>query len=237
MPLPIGGRSLRCASLATAYRGGGYDPQIGFARYARAAYHADEAAALPPNTLRRLTPTPGIRMACSQLIRRPVRPAFHNTSSTYYTSERIKHVMLEKVVDPVLGDEGKVFHAGNIVWATFNKTFRPTGKRIAVLVDVTNGIVPETQRNLYTEIEKWFLNGLPEILELMLRRLGESDKTETKLPATNQIQDHFQLKAIDVRGHIPPSKCVLHFSTDLDDMDWYARISKDYQVEVCGPED
>jgi len=49
------------ASLAPAYRGGGYDPQIGLARYTRAANHADEAAALPPNTLRRLTPTPGIR--------------------------------------------------------------------------------------------------------------------------------------------------------------------------------
>ena len=41
----------------------------------RLVQHADEAVALPPNTLRRLTPTPGIRSACSWLIRRPVRPA------------------------------------------------------------------------------------------------------------------------------------------------------------------
>jgi hypothetical protein len=65
---------------------------IGFARYARAAYHADEAAALPPNTLRRLTPTPGIRMACSQLIRRPVRPRAAHTlrSEDIYMEDTIE---------------------------------------------------------------------------------------------------------------------------------------------------
>ncbi len=111
--------------------------------------------------------------------------------------------MLKALRDPTLGD-GKVYMSGQYQWAAFKKEFGPTGNYIDILVDVVNESVPESQRSLYGEIEEWYPRGIPDIFQAIYYKLSTS-KPEKKLPSREQIQNHFQLEHIDIRGHTPPS--------------------------------
>ena len=141
----------------------------------------------------------------------------------------------QELADPIFGNEGRVF-IGDKPWAAFRKEFGPTKGYITIYVDVINGDIPKSQRDLYIEIEAWYPRVIPDIFESIFREITRYE-TAKKFSSPDKIQNHFQLKSVDIRGHIPPSKCVLHYQTGVDVFDWYVRISKDYRIECCGPED
>jgi hypothetical protein len=119
---------------------------------------------------------------------------------------------------------------GAIFWATFQPAFRPLGARVPVLVDVLDGCVPFSMIGLYREIEAHYSQLVPEIIR------GVCSRISTTMEA---VEQGFKLEAIDLRGHIRPSACVLHYHADRAEFefDWYARVSQDYRIEFCGERD
>jgi hypothetical protein len=133
------------------------------------------------------------------------------------------------VADPTLG-HGKLFKMGTIFWATFQPAFRPLGDRVSVLVDVLDGRVPSSTVGLYREIEAHYSKLLPDIVRVVCSRIS------TPMEA---VEQGFKLEAIDLRGDLRPSVCVLHYHADRAEFefDWYARVSPDYRIEFCGERD
>ena len=137
--------------------------------------------------------------------------------------------MPEKLADPILGDKGEIFTSGNQSWGAFQRDFPPTGANTTILVNVLDGRVPQSQAHLFCEIVERYPKLVLEILRSIFP--GTSFRAAAK-----KFQEHFHLEGIDIRGHIPPSKCVLHYRTDLQ-FDWFVRVSRDYRVECCGEKD
>jgi hypothetical protein len=96
-------------------------------------------------------------------------------------------------------------------------------------VDYRAGSVPPSQGQLYSDIEEKYPALVPEILETLF-------PTQSRPEAEEYFRKHFQLECIDIRGHIHPSNCVLHYRTDLE-FDWYVRVSGDFHVEFWGERD
>ena len=143
----------------------------------------------------------------------------------------------EKLTDPVLGDEGKIYGTGDRRESIFTKEFGPTKSRVLVLVDVVNGSVPQVQRDLYREVEAWYPKGVHEVFEA-IRREVEKDEVLKKWLPVHQIPTLLQLRIINLRYPFrPPAKCVLEYRFDPDAPEWYVVISEDYHVEACGLKD
>jgi hypothetical protein len=122
---------------------------------------------------------------------------------------------------------GQLFKSGTFGWASFKCDFNPLGSKVIVLVDVVGGFVPSSSLGLYREIEANYPRLVPAIARAVNSR--------TSIPEV-EIEKRFRLEMIDIRGHIRPSACVLHYRTDLE-FDWYVRVSGDYQVEFYGERD
>jgi hypothetical protein len=131
------------------------------------------------------------------------------------------------LIDPTLGSEGELFQSGAYCWASFKSDFTPLGSKVIVLVDVVDGCVPSSALGLYREMEAIYPKLAPAI--------GKAVSSRTSIPEV-AIEKRFKLEMIDIRGHIRPSACVLHYRTDLE-FDWYVRVSGDYRVEICGERD
>lgn len=144
--------------------------------------------------------------------------------------------MQKELRDLVLGDHGKIYQSGNVIWGAFKKEFRPTQNQVVIFVDVTNETVPYAQHELYQEIEKWYPSGLPDI-SMSIHDEMKKAETRQELPTPEHIHNHFRLHSIDIRSHVLPLKCVLHYHADREHFDWYVRISDDYSIESCGEED
>ena len=143
--------------------------------------------------------------------------------------ETIWPVGAGSVADPVLG-QGELVKMGVVFWASFKADFAPIESKVTVLVDVFEGSVPSSAIDLYREIETNYPMILPKILKLVCSKSSAPEMA---------VQKGFKLEAIDLRGHIRPSKCVLHYRTERTDFefDWYARVSPDYRIEFCGERD
>lgn len=141
----------------------------------------------------------------------------------------------EKLSDPVLGDEGEIFGSGEWAWGSFTKEFVPTRSRVLILTDVIDGAIPQSQRDLYLEIEEWYPRGVQEVFEAILDEMKKEEFKE--LPSLEQIKNSFQLTIIDVRPSSRPEKCVLDYQVDPHQSDWYVVISEDYHVETCALKD
>ena len=122
---------------------------------------------------------------------------------------------------------GRLCKAGEYCWAAFTGDFTPTGSTVTVLADVVGGCIPPSAVGLFCQVEANYVTLLPEIVRSLCSKISIA-------PAT--IQQRFKLDTIDLRGHLRPSTCVLHYRTDLE-FDWYVRVSHDYRVECCGPLD
>jgi hypothetical protein len=150
--------------------------------------------------------------------------------------ERQAMATAEQISDPILGDKGGIYKAGNATWAGFKKHFGPTKLNVLVLTMVDNGMVPQAQRALYQELEDWYARSSSKVLLKILGAMQWST-TANLTRLTHKIEDHLQLELIDLRvGDHSTSQCVLRYKTDLDYCDWYARISKNYRI-ACAPWD
>ena len=134
-----------------------------------------------------------------------------------------------KITDPILGQDGEWFNGGKSPFAAFRRIFIPTGKPVSIWVDVAGKKVPLWQSQLFLEIEGKYPDILPQIISSLLPNDSISQ-------ASIDFQKHYQLSQIDIRGHIPPMKCILHYKTDLE-FDWYVGVNADYGVEYCGERD
>jgi (2Fe-2S) ferredoxin len=126
--------------------------------------------------------------------------------------------------------QGQLFTAGTSSWAAFNVAFTPTGDKVTVLIDVRDGRVHSSDVDWYREIEATYTNLVPEIVKSVCSRISTTEEA---------VKKGFKLDIIDIRGHIRPQGCVLHYRTDRGDFefDWYARVSRDYRIEFCGERD
>jgi hypothetical protein len=136
-------------------------------------------------------------------------------------------VMVGTMIDQTLGSAGDLFKSGAYCWASFKSDFTPLGSKVIVLVDVVGGCVPSSALDLYREIEATYPKLVPAI--------GRAVSSRTSIPEVG-IEKRFRLEMIDIRSHIRPSACVLHYRTDRE-FDWYVRVSGDYRVEVHGERD
>ena len=145
--------------------------------------------------------------------------------------------MSDSVADPVLGPHGSVIVAGRLRWASFKTEFPPIRATIEVLTDIFFGDpIPESQRATFLELRTNYHVLLPAICDAFFAEMTRTG-TRRSLPARPELPGHLVLEAVDVRGHLAPSKCVLHFSTDLDYFDWCIRLSEQFRTEYCGPKD
>lgn len=134
------------------------------------------------------------------------------------------------VVTHALLGQGQLFQAGASEWAAFKKEFTPTGRKVTVLIDVLHGCVHSFDVDLYRDIEAQYSDLVPKVVQSVRSRISSKEET---------IQKGFTLDTIDIRAHIRPSACVLHYTTDQAgfEFDWYVRVSRDYRVESCGERD
>ncbi|OGO41488.1 MAG: hypothetical protein A2W36_06820 [Chloroflexi bacterium RBG_16_58_14] len=143
-------------------------------------------------------------------------------------------MVTEKITDPVLGDEGRLFGGAEPGWVSFKKEFAPTKARVLILASFVNGSVPQAERDLYREIEAWYPQGVYEAYEAILRKVRENPAA-TELTSLEEIQNRLQLIKIDIRIPLPrPATCVLIYRFDPNAPVWYVRIGEDYHVEWCG---
>jgi len=138
------------------------------------------------------------------------------------------------ISDPVLG-EGEVFFGGQEgSWVAFEKEFAPTKSRVIVLANVVKGMVPQSQRDLYREIEAWYPQGVREIYEAILRKVKE-DPDASELTSLEEIQIRLQLMALNIRYPFrPPARCIFEYTFDPNAPKWFVRIGEDSHVEWCG---
>ncbi|HKZ54769.1 MAG TPA: hypothetical protein VJ123_04760 [Anaerolineales bacterium] len=142
--------------------------------------------------------------------------------------------MPAKITDPILGDEGEVFGAGERAAGIFTTAFAPTKSRVLVLVDVIDGAVPHVQRELFREVAAWYPEAVHEVYAAILRKVRE-DPAAKELTSLEEIQDRLQLTAVDIRYPFrPPAKCILEYKFDPNAPKWFVRIDEEFQVEWVG---
>lgn len=140
----------------------------------------------------------------------------------------------EKIIDPVLGENGRFYGKGEHESGFFTKEFSPTKGQVVILVNVVNGSVPQAQRDLYREIEAWYPTGVHQVFKA-IRHEVEQDTVLRKWLPPDQIPTLLRLIAINIRYPFqPPAKCVLEYQFDSNAPVWYVRLAEDYQIEWCG---
>jgi hypothetical protein len=134
------------------------------------------------------------------------------------------------MTEPSFDRGGTLFESGRHRWATFTREFAPTGSMVTVLVDVADGKAPSSAVGLYCQLKASYAMLLPKIVQSVCSSVSVASAT---------VEQGFKLDSVDLRGHIRPSACVLHYRTDRSDFefDWYVRVSQDYRVEYCGERD
>jgi len=143
-------------------------------------------------------------------------------------------MMRTTITDPILGDQGEAFGAGERAAGIFTTVFGPTNSRILVLVDVIGGAVPQAQRQLFREVEAWYPEAVHEVYVAILRKVKEAPAA-TELTSLEEIRDRLQLTALDIRYPFrPPAKCILEYKFDPNAPKWFVRIGEDFHVEWCG---
>jgi hypothetical protein len=94
--------------------------------------------------------------------------------------------------------------------------------------------VPQSQRDLYQEIEAWYPIGVREVFEAV-RHEVERDEVLMKWLPPEQIPNRLELKTLNIRiPFTPPAKAVLEYRFDPDKPVWYVRIGENFHVEWCG---
>ena len=142
--------------------------------------------------------------------------------------------MREKITDPVLGDKGVVESKKGYTAGIFTMEFAPTQSQILVLVTAVDGNVPQSQRDLYREIETWYSIGVPMVFAAIEQMVEKNMGLRQDLPP-DQILKLLNLTSINIRTPFsPPAKCILYYRYHPDAPDVYVRMGPDLQVQWCG---
>lgn len=163
---------------------------------------------------------------------------------------------IEIITDPLFGEEGKIYGKDDRPTAIFYKEFPPAKRRIMLQVWAIDKQVPQTERDLYQEIETWYPQGVQVIFKdilhqikmktyggdyilLGLRDVGLGNIADLEEgAAVEKIAGQLELLALDLRySSNPPAKCILFFRYAPGEPCWYAALTEDYQIRNSGVAD
>ena len=113
----------------------------------------------------------------------------------------------------------QVFRAGELVWGSTARVFPNTGVSVIISIDHDGLQYDSGWEEIYTGISNCW------------KRL--SSELNEKFPGGIES---YALNAIDLRSHLNPDLAVLHFSSSIN-YGWYARINKDWHVDIVGEKD